>query len=210
VGSLESLDVINEDTNRDEKARATGYMGKSSAVTWVQRAKKAATNDAEDEKHVRRSTGTAANGPFVDSTYQAEPLLSQSVETDEVNPLEWPLPHVASALVGSFFQNIHDSFPVLCKQDLMEKFRSFPKDQYSAEDHCWLSLVNMVFAIGARFAHLTHAEYRGHDKDHCMYYARARALGMDERTLNKDPELQHLTCLGILGLYLLTTDQLNR
>lgn len=202
--------MVNEDTNRDESARATGYMGKSSAVTWVQRAKKAATNDAEDKKHVSRSTGTAANGPFMDSTYHAEPSNSLTVEIDEVNPLEWPLPHIANALVDSYFEHIHISFPILPKQDFYAKFNTFPKDQISTEDQCFLSLVNMVFAIGAKFAHLTRADYRGHDRDHYMFYARARALGMDERTLNKDPELQHTTCLGVLGLYLLTTDQLNR
>jgi hypothetical protein len=72
VGSPGSLDVINEDTNRDEHTRAAGFMGKSSAVTWVQRAKMVATHDFEDERRVRRSTSPAANGSFSDSTYHGE------------------------------------------------------------------------------------------------------------------------------------------
>lgn len=210
VGSLRSLDVINEDTNRDKHTRAAGFMGKSSAVTWVQRAKKAATHDLEDERRVRRSTGTPANSSFIDSTYHAEPGDILTVQTEEVNALEWPPPAVARALVDSYFDKVHVSFPILSRTDFYRKFETFPKDQISTEDQCWLALANMVFAIGAKFAHLTNADSRGDDRDHLVYYARARALGMDQRTLNQDPELQHTVCLGVLGLYLLTTDQLNR
>ncbi len=210
VGSPGSLDVINEDTNRDEHTRAAGFMGKSSAVTWVQRAKKAATHDLEDERRVRRSTGTAANGSFTDSTYHAEPGDILTVDANEVNALEWPPPTVARALVDSYFDTVHPSFPILSRNDFYKKFKTFPKDQISTEDQCWLAIANIVFAIGAKFAHLTNADFRGDYRDHLVYYARACALGMDYRTLNQDPEIQHTACLGVLGLYLLATDQLNR
>jgi hypothetical protein len=210
IGSPRSLDVINEDTNRDEHARAAGFMGKSSAVTWVQRAKKAATYELEDERRVRRSTGTGQNGSFTDSTYHAEPGDILTVQVEEVNPLEWPPTTVARALVDSYFEKVHVSFPILSRNDFYRKFKTFPKDQISTEDQCWLAVANMVFAISAKFAHLTNADFRDDDRDHLVYYARARALGMDQRTLNQDPELQHTTCLGVLGLYLLSTDQLNR
>jgi hypothetical protein len=210
VGSPGSLDVINGDTNRDASARAVGFLGKSSAVTWVQRAKKTATHDLEDERRVRRSTGTAANGSFTDSAYHAEPGDIPIISADEVNPLEWPPPTVAKALVDSYFTHVHGSFPILSKNDFYKKFDTFPKDQISTEDQCWLSVANMVFAISAKFAHLTNADFRGDDRDHLIYYARARALGMDYRTVNQDPELQHTSCLGVLGLYLLATDELNK
>jgi hypothetical protein len=210
VGSPGSLDVINEDTNRDEHTRAAGFMGKSSAVTWVQRAKKAATHDLEDERRVRRSTGTAAHGSFTDSTYHAEPGDIPTIQAEEVNALEWPPAAVARALVDSYFDKVHVSFPILSKNDFYKKFETFPKDQLSTEDQSWLAVANIVFAIGAKFAHLTNADYRGDYRDHLVYYARASALGMDQRTLNQDPELQHTACLGVLGLYLLATDRLNR
>ena len=102
------------------------------------------------------------------------------------------------------------SFPILSKKDFYKRFETFPKDQISTDDQCWLAIANIVFAIGAKFAHLTNAEYRSDDRDYLVYYARASALGMDQRTLNQDPELQHTACLGLVGLYLLATDQLNR
>lgn len=37
IGSLEAIDRVEEDLNRNENARATGYMGKNSEVTWMQR-----------------------------------------------------------------------------------------------------------------------------------------------------------------------------
>lgn len=187
VGSPGSLDVINEDTNRDEHSRAAGFMGKSSAVTWVQRAKKAATNDLEDERRIHRSTGTVAHGSFTDSTYHAEPGDIPTIQAEEVNALEWPPAAVARALVDSYFDKVHVSFPILSKNSFYKKFETFPKDQLSTEDQAWLAVANIVFAIGAKFAHLTNADYRGDYRDHLVYYARASALGMDQRTLNQDP-----------------------
>jgi hypothetical protein len=210
VGSLGSLDVINEDTNRDEYARVAGFMGNSFAVTCAQRPKTAVTHDLEDERHVRRSTGTAANESFTDSTYHAKPGDLLTIQAEEVNPLEWPPPAVARALVDSYFEKVHVPFPILSRNDFYRKFEAFPKDQITTDDQCWLAVANMVFAIGAKFAYLTDADFRGDDRDHLVYYARARALGIDQRTLNQDPELQHIACLGVLGLYLLATDQLNR
>jgi len=207
IGSPGSLDVINEDTNRDENTRAAGFMGKSSAVTWVPRAKLAAT---QDFKIVNSSMRLAATGTFTESTYHAEPGDFLAVGTQDVNPREWPPHNVAKALTDAYFEHVHIAFPVMSKHNFYTKFRSFPKNQPSSEDHCWLALINLVFAIGAKYAHLVQSDIRGDDRDHLVYYARARALGIDERTLNQDPELMHTTCLGVLGLYLLATDQLNR
>ena len=36
IGSLEAVDRVEEDFNRAENSRATGFMGKSSEVTWMQ------------------------------------------------------------------------------------------------------------------------------------------------------------------------------
>ncbi len=210
VGSPGSLDVINEDTNRDERSRAAGYMGKSSAVTWVQRAKEAVAQDPKGEGGLRTSTETTVNGTFTASTYHGEPADFLVVQTDEVNPFEWPAPALAKALVDSYFAHVHVAFPVLLKKDFYKTVNTFPRDHVSREDQCCLSLINMVFAIGAKFKDLKDSDYRGDDRDHLVYYARARALGMDQRTLNQDPELQHIICLAILGLYLLATDQMNR
>jgi hypothetical protein len=37
VGSNEDLDTMDEDLLRNEKSRATGYLGKNSAVQWFRR-----------------------------------------------------------------------------------------------------------------------------------------------------------------------------
>lgn len=185
-------------------------MGKSSAVSWVQRAKKAAMNDHWNERDVHGNMGSAVNESYTNSTYHAEPSSNITVETDEVNPFEWPAPTVAKALVDLYFEHVHVAFPILSKRDFYSTFESYPRSRITQEDHTWLSLANMVFAMGAIFAHMTQAEFRGDERDHHVYYARARALGMDQRSLNRDPEIQHTACLGILGLYLLSADQLNR
>lgn len=209
------MDVINEDTNHDEHTRAAGFMGKSSAVSWAMTAKKQLAKDTQNGVP-QDGSGTnigEEDNRFTSATYHAEAADFPMVEIESVNALEWPTPNVAKALVESYFANVHPAFPILSKKDFMATYNSFPRGpipQLSSEQQGWLSLLNIVFAIGAKLAHLRKDKYRGDDRDHLLYYYRAQKLGMDRRTLHKDTELQHTTCLGVLGLYLVVTDQLNR
>ncbi|CAL5872739.1 uncharacterized protein PFLUO_LOCUS7006 [Penicillium psychrofluorescens] len=47
VGSLDDLDQVKDDVNRTDQSRATGHIGKSSEITWMQRLQE------EAEKHSR-------------------------------------------------------------------------------------------------------------------------------------------------------------
>jgi hypothetical protein len=210
VGSPGRQDVITEDTNRDEDTRAAGYMGKSSAVTWVQRAKKAAANDIRGQNNLHKSRDLSPDHFFTDSSYHAAPSGAVKIETDQVDPYEWPPDQQARALVDTYFKHVHPAFPLICRQDFMPHFETCMTQGPHAVDQIWLALANVVLAIGAKYAHMTQTNFHGEERDHYFYYARARALGMDQHILLKDPEVLHTVCLGALGLYLLIADQLNR
>src|ERR1700712_1770514 len=47
IGSLDAIDRVEEDLNRSEHTRATGYMGKNSEVTWMQRLQREADQRAQ-------------------------------------------------------------------------------------------------------------------------------------------------------------------
>lgn len=53
VGSTGALDRVDEDFNRNANARASGFMGKNSEITWMQRVKQ--------ETYLEESTDPAQN-----------------------------------------------------------------------------------------------------------------------------------------------------
>lgn len=42
----------------------------------------------------------------------------------------------------------------------------------------WRAILNLIFAIGAKYSDLTKAKWRGDDRHHLIYFTRARMLGL--------------------------------
>jgi hypothetical protein len=132
---------------------------------------------------------------------------------DNINPFDWPPDGLARPLIDSFFANIYPAFPVIQQDEFMATFRKFSSasyEQVTEEQESFLRMANIIFAISSKRAHLNIPDWDGDTRDHLIYYDRARRLGLDHRTLHKDPEINHTACLALLGLYFLATDQLAR
>jgi hypothetical protein len=50
VGSTGSIDHVKEEINADNATYPTGYMGKSSEITWIQRVGQQLSKEAEVER----------------------------------------------------------------------------------------------------------------------------------------------------------------
>ena len=74
----------------------------------------------------------------------------------------------------------------------------------------WLAILNLIFAIGARYSHLINAEWKGDDRDHIIYFTRARLLAISSETIFQHPDLQMIQVLSLMSLYLLCNSQINR
>lgn len=214
IASMGSLDAIDEDTNRDAKTRAAGYMGKSSAVRWVQSAHDK-LNKGDSSKGSQKDASKPINS-FESASYHAGEMDFPAIDPSSVNPLEVPNYSIAEPLVESFFEKVHPSFPILSQNDfrgsLREYYKSSPEKQQKMnhEKVGWLCNLNMVFAIAARYAQVTNADFKEEGNSYLVYHTRARALGLDEMALHQDAELEHTSCLGLLSLYYLSLDQVNR
>lgn len=212
ISLASALDTIYYDINVDESSRAIAYLGKASEITWIQRARTQATGTP--------TRASESNAPSAEdaislaaASYHINGLAPTTLDDVQVDNLAWPAPATAMAYVNAYFDIIHPTFPLLYKSDFMAMFAQFSRQgmgSLSLIQRRWLSKVNVVFAIGAKFAHLTNAEYRGNENDHLIYYARARSLGLDHQKLNDPPGLHQLSCLALLGLYLVTDHQINR
>jgi hypothetical protein len=207
VGSTGSIDVINVDTDRDD-TRATGHLGKASAVSWAKR-----TNE---ELQKSSSQPTSAGGKhetgYTLSSYHVEDADVEYVDTSNVSPYDWPEYSLADTLIRIYFDHTHDSFPILDRKEFMGRYNSFSRGStdLQSSDLIWLGTLNVIFAISAVFGDLTNYEDQGHIDDHLIYFARAKALCLDQDFLFQDPRLSTTCFLGLLSLYYVSNCKLNR
>ena len=234
VGSTESLDHINEDFNRNEASRATGYMGKTSEVTWMQRLKRHARYDSENEdegssKPMPDSIQTSSpsgrqmsreHGPeplpprieknrsITESTYYCDDL--PVVIDSHIDPYDIPMRNIADFLLTSYLESVHPAFPILDKAKFVEQYQMFFGNGGIDNGQDWLAILNLIFAIGAKYAQLTHADIIGNSGQDEIYFARARLLGLNSETILAHADLQRIQVTGLSAFYLMATCQVNR
>jgi hypothetical protein len=205
VGSTGSLDVVEVDTDRND-TRATGHMGKSSSVSWQKRT-------AEEVAGRKSTSGSTKQGvaPTLTS-YHTEDADMEYFDTSNVNMYSWPDSQLADTLVRSYFNHIHNAFPIIDKADFWFKYNAFPRDSgnLSTDEVIWLGSLNAIFAISAVHAHLMRSRHRGHHYDHLIYCARAKMLCVDQEIFLQDARVSSAIAMGLLSLYYISTCRLNR
>lgn len=222
VGSTESLDHIDEDFNHSFASRATGFMGKNSELTWIQRLKRQTTygsDESDDEIPESKLTEGNKSAPFHDSYGTNLTPISESTYHcddidvfiyDEVNQYEFPPNQIAICLFRSYMDSVHPSFPILGKTTFTDQFyKKLEKENMRPGDN-WLSIINLVFAIGAKYSHLVQAEWRGDDRDHLIYFTRARKLGFNNQSILAHADLQRVQIAGLMAFYFTAVNQINR
>ncbi|KIW44940.1 uncharacterized protein PV06_03374 [Exophiala oligosperma] len=233
AGSTGALDRTEEDFTR-EQARATGYMGKNSEVTWLQRLREEnslgeqpanALGDERQRKLAQSSiTSSSSMRPpkdvqvplaEADNSYAINDynyhLDDTSIFTFEaVDPYEMPTPEAAHQLFNAYISRVHSTFPVVGKINLGSQFRKFISGTVQRPPEKWLAIINMIFAIGARYSHLVKADWQGDERDHLIYFTRARLLTMNSETLFQHPDLQQIQVLSLMSFYLLCAGHVNR
>lgn len=210
IGSLEAIDRVDEDLNRSENTRATGYMGKNSEITWMQRLRR------EAEKRFHNESGTY--DPRFETAEDADfALTSVNYHLDDMDiSVPWPVQtywvpprNLADQLFEDYLNMVHPFFPIISRPLFRAQYKNFFGNSPRPGDK-WLAILNLIFAISAKHAHLTQAPWRGSDHDHIEYLTRARMLSMNGDALFGHPDLQQVQVEGLVAFYLLASDQINR
>lgn len=213
-------DHVEEDFNRDAASRATGYQGKQSEIAWMQRLKQCVEASERDANHTQADAGASIPTPspelhislglstLCDSTYRCDDL-SVFLPDDQVDPYERPPKQVADALFQTYLDTVHPTFPIICKTTFVQQYQNSFNHNSSLNDD-WLAILNCLFAIGAKYAHLTRAKWRGDERDHLVYFTRARQLGFNSSTLLEHAGLQRVQVCGLMAFYLKACHQVNR
>jgi Fungal specific transcription factor domain len=230
VGSTGAVDRIEEDFNRNEDARNTGFMGKNSEVTWLQKLRqenKFGSGDSEIE--FRKKTGGASplfqrrspaseNRKTLPDSVEGFSVNESSYHLDDfsisipeaIEPYEVPPRETADCLFNAYLESVHPSFPIIGKATFSNQYKKFIEGSSTNPGARWLAILNMIFAIGAKYSHLVQAEWSGDERDHLIYFSRARLLSLNGNTIFNHPDLQQVQVAGLIAYYLIATGQINR
>ena len=190
---------MDEDLLRSREARETGFVGQNSEVQWLRSLQRrmgstdgegfegpygppGASDEAATQRinamHERRNSGNILH--VADSSFY---LDSDSIEVEAmVDPFELPPSETAERLFACYMKTVHSWFPIL-PQAFEGEFRKFYESvNLQRRFHVpekWQAVLNLVFAIGARYSHLMRASWRADERDHLIYMTRAvRILGV--------------------------------
>lgn len=225
VGPLEIVDHTVEDFNRDETARATGFIGKSSEITWLQKLSREINHeyDSWTSNAFNMSDVTGLPSPSVTPRADAKsdplalPVASSNYYLDdldipaamEIDMHEVPSREEATKLFNAYLSSVHPCYPIIGISTFVSQFQVFFNQPSLKPGNKWLAILNLIFAIGAKYAHLSDSEWKGHEDDHNIYFSRARALSLDDQLLHH-PDLQQLQVEGLASFYLLASGHINR
>ncbi len=225
VGSMGSTDHANEEdfTQAESERKSKAFVGQASEIRWMQRlerelAKEPARDcDREDPPHPGVSASSKGKERLSRSTDNQNPNpypddMDTSIIGDQIDPFEMPIRSTADRLVDSYFKTVHPSFPVVDKASFIEQYGQYfaVRDSENFRDKNFIATLQLVLAIGAVHAHLVGAEWAGDERDHLLYFAKARMLGIDTGILNDMAYLSQVQLFGLAGMYLIVTDQINR
>ncbi|KAJ5551822.1 Transcription factor [Penicillium sp. DV-2018c] len=222
ITPMELGDQTEEDFNRDETARATGFIGKSSEITWLQRLSKEVNSECEawpgtfpnmdEDSSLPSPTLTPrpedSSEPWVvASNYYLDDLDIPTADQSDMYGV--PSRETASKMLNAYLTSVHPSFPIIGISTFVPQFHVFFSQPSLKPGNKWLAILNLIFAIAAKYGVLTDSDWKKEDDDHLMYFSRARALSLEDQILHH-PDLQQLQVEGLTSFYLTASGHINR
>ncbi|KAJ5331760.1 Transcription factor [Penicillium atrosanguineum] len=223
---LEFIDHTEEDFNKDETTRATGFIGRSSEIAWLQKLSKEVNSECDgwpstistkdDENGLPSPTltprpddpselGVASTNYYLDDS---DVSITEQVDTYEVPPRE-----TATKLLNTYLTSVHPSFPIIGILTFVSQFQVFFGQPSLKPGNKWLAILNLIFAIAAKHGQLTEMDWGDEEEEgedgHQLYFARARILSMEDQLL-QHPDLQQLQVEGLACFYMIASGHINR
>ncbi|KAH8692568.1 hypothetical protein GQ44DRAFT_832802 [Phaeosphaeriaceae sp. PMI808] len=131
-----------------------------------------------------------------------------------IDPYELPPPKTTEHLLGCYTATVHDSFPILSRKLLKDQVKNYFKSLQIGNSirlsPKWQGIMNLVFAISAKYLNLAGASWCADERDHLIYYARARAFGLNRSTFIKYPDVPQIQLVGLLAFYYLSIGHIKR
>ena len=104
---------------------------------------------------------------------------------DDADADDYPPVEIAERLTEIYKKAVHAPFRII-EESFFEQMRTFYEIVQRGKvppivGSRWKAVMNMLFAIGARFSHLIGIDWQAGDRDHLIYMSRAvQALGLEK------------------------------
>ncbi|CAG5137217.1 uncharacterized protein ALTATR162_LOCUS54 [Alternaria atra] len=159
-----------------------------------------------------RQKQSAGAGPLSDCYFYPD---NTDINIDIDDPDVVPPVEIAKKLFESYQVAVHDPFRILdssFEEQLQTYYRVSQRGGTINVCVKWKAILNLVFAIGARFSHLVGDDWRADGGDHHIYMSRAvHFLGLNQTTtLICAPDISLIRATGLLSFYHLTIGYVNR
>ncbi|KAL4993581.1 fungal-specific transcription factor domain-containing protein [Aspergillus recurvatus] len=202
VGSLDEVDALTEDPNRNLESRAAGYIGKESEIAWMQKLNAEASKlDSESEQQ-----SPPIEEPIASISYHLDYLQiddSLPVEPRLLPPKPW-----AARLMNIFFESIAPSFPLLNRPLFASQF-NYAFTSSTEPTGKWLTVLNLVFAVSSKYYQLADP-VTGKDVNDHIFLSRAISLSTSHDLTTKHADLHQVQIELLLAIYFMVSGQINR
>ncbi|PLB49635.1 fungal-specific transcription factor [Aspergillus steynii IBT 23096] len=215
IGSLDNIDLVEEDLNRNERTVAMGFFGKNSEVSWMQRLVDEASNlSIQSSEHVEQQDQVTSGQSAVHKPGYSISMLSYHLDDlsipilESVDPYALPPKELADRFFGAYLESVYPTFMVIRRKTFADQYEKFYREP-SHPPRTWLAILNLIFAIGSRYLRLINSSDAG-DMDDLVYLNRARKLALSGNVLFEHADLQQIQVEALAAFYLLSLDQVNR
>ncbi|KEF54992.1 uncharacterized protein A1O9_08644 [Exophiala aquamarina CBS 119918] len=210
VGSPGHQDLLTQSIDIDLGRGTVGFIGKVSEISWITRAYSYLVSLDHEHPDGHANTSQRNSGTQLGYFMDDENLLS--IDEDYVNALHWPGDMAVYILSEAFFHALQGIFDSFAREIFLEELRDFPRHQasFSWDQRRWLALTNLIWAIGSKWLHQAMLKDDLGIENHLVYYARARALGLDHRVMLDSQNFYGVKALGMLSFYLFINGSVNR
>ncbi|PYH41048.1 fungal specific transcription factor domain-containing protein [Aspergillus saccharolyticus JOP 1030-1] len=205
AGSLCDIATVNEDINRDERSRATGYIGKGSEIAWLQKLSEEVGklgHPIESSPHELSSEEESLTA----LSYHLDHLSFSTLEAGD--PQALPQRALSDQLIAIYFAKVDPSFPLLNKTLFSTQYHQALTKSRSPSRK-WLTILNLIYAIGAKYMQLSERNWADAIDDR-SFLSRALALNADQSLLGEHADLQQVQIWVLYAIYHLTSAQINR
>jgi hypothetical protein len=194
-----------------------GFWGKTSEVQWLRSVMlqlERRTSDPGIQFTERPGSSASVIGSVDQVSSFSFYMDSEPIDLEFYGDVyELPSPDVAERLLSCYETTLHTSYPILPKKAL-DGFRQYfvviSNGQASRLNPRWQAILNLVFALGAKYSHLVQATWKADERDHLIYYSKVRLLNMADISLTSHPDVPQIQMAGLLAFYYLSIGQISR
>jgi hypothetical protein len=213
VGSPGHQGELGRIVSLDLGGGASGFIGKISESSWVQRAfeqlRGHQVNTPAKQRAAEIIDSIATTTDFV---YYMDDTNVLSINEDLVDQYHWPSHAAIVILSEACFHAMQGAFHFILREQFLQDVYVLSATSKVPD---WsqvrgLALANLVWAVGAKWLQNTQLGQEVEKEDHLIYYARARALGLDHRVMVDHPDIERVQSIGLLAFYLLINGSITR